>query len=417
VATAVGTVLGVLVSGVALSGCESSPNANAGAPPPGAAPATPPALVEVASVRTGNIDERWVFLGTARSLADATLAAGAAGEVIEVGVREGDHVDAGKILVLTDDSLTRARYSSAKATRAARRSELEQAERDRKRAQQLGEVVVPRSEIEGAEARARSLESQTSALGASVREQKAALDRHFVRAPFAGTVRTRLVDPGDWVNVGDPVLELFAEGQLEVLVDASADLAAYVQEGGKAQLVSGEHTAEAEIRGVVRALDPVTRTIKLRVMPKDPASASWLVPGASVDVAFEISRGGDGVVVPRDALVQGPVDTKVVRVVPASSAEAAGSAAAAASGGAAPSAPAGSGEVAEQVVVEIVALGEREAIVRAKGGQTLTAGDTVVIRGNERVRPGQAVTRREAQAETTGAPSGEPTKPPTEPTK
>jgi RND family efflux transporter MFP subunit len=388
-------------------GCQASPDAKAGAPPPGAAPATPPALVEVATVRTGNIDERWVFLGIARSLADATLAAGAAGEVIEVGVREGDHVDAGKILVLTDDSLTRARYSSAKATRAARRSELQQAERDRKRAEQLGEVVVPRSEIEAAEARAQSLESQTSALGATVREQKAALDRHFVRAPFAGTVRTRLVDPGDWVNVGDPVLELFAEGQLEVLVDASADLAAYVQEGGKAQLVSGEHSADAEIRGIVRALDPVTRTIKLRVLPTDPQAASWLVPGASVDVGFEITRGGDGVVVPRDALVQGPVDTKVVRIVPASSAGDATNT----------NGPAPSGEVAEHVVVEIVALGEREAIVRAKGGQTLTAGDTVVIRGNERVRPGQPVTRRDAEAAKAEAPSGDPTPAKTSPTE
>ena len=76
-----------------------------------------------------------------------------------------------------------------------------------------------------------------------------------------------------------------------------------------------------------------------------------------------------------------------------------------------------SGEVAEHVVIEVVALGEREAIVRAKGGQTLAAGDAVVIRGNERVRPGQPVTRRDAEAAKAEAPSGAPTPAKTSPTE
>jgi multidrug efflux pump subunit AcrA (membrane-fusion protein) len=114
----------------------------------------------------------------------------------------------------------------------------------------------------------------------------------------------------------------------------------------------------------VRALDPTTRTAKLRLVPEEVPP--WLMAGSSVEVAFAIERDGEGVVVPRDALVLGAVDTRVFEVVDGQ---------------------------AQPIVVEVVATANEEALVVGSG---LEVGDQVVIRGNERLRPGQAVRITEA---------------------
>jgi hypothetical protein len=117
----------------------------------------------------------------------------------------------------------------------------------------------------------------------------------------------------------------------------------------------------ASLEGVVDALEPATRTALLRLEPE--ARPAWLRPGSSAQVAFHLGISG-GVVVPQDALVQGVADMRVVRVR--------------------------SGE-AEPVVVQVLARAGDRALVRSVDGK-LSKGDTIVTRGNERLRPGQAVT-------------------------
>ena len=78
-------------------------------------------------------------------------------------------------------------------------------------------------------------------------------------------------------------------------------------------------------------------------------------------MVFAIEHEGDGLIVPRDALVEGVTATRVVRVV---------------DGQAVPT------------DVEVVERGASEVRVRAEG---LSTEDQVVTRGNERLRPEQAV--------------------------
>ena len=338
------------------AGCEV---AKSGAlerkPPPAAAP------VVAAAVRDGSLADEWVFLGEVRPLAAAELAAGADGEVKRVEVRVGDRVEAGRLLLELDTALVRARVAAARASTVEGAEELAQAERDRLRAERLGETILPQAEIERDVSRAQTLDARTKRLHASAREAKAELGRHRVVAPFDGVIAARHVDPGDWVAPGDRVLELVDDTRVEILVAGSAELAQRVQAGARATVRSGSSSVGAEITGVVRALDPATRTARVRLVPDDVPP--WLMAGAGVEVVFSIERDGEGVVVPRDALVLGAVDTRVFEVVD-------------------------DGTV-RPVVVEVVATARDEALVTGEG---LVAGGRVVVRGNERLRPGQSVT-------------------------
>tara|TARA_B100001750_G_scaffold157518_1_gene126767 strand:+ start:117 stop:1214 length:1098 start_codon:yes stop_codon:yes gene_type:complete len=330
----------------------------------------PPAQVEVAEARTGDLTIRRRYLGTVRAAARAELAAGADGAVTEVAVREGDHVTRGQTLVRVDARLARAELQAARAATEAASADREQAVRDAERYTMAGTRIASELEIERAGSTAQSLEAVRDARAADVSRARATLSRHSVTAPFDGVVAARLVDQGDWVSPGTPAIELVADTTLEVFVRVEPELLVDVDVGATATLARGDRTVSARVEGVVRALDPETRTAQLRLLPtEDPPQ--WLLAGAAVDVIFEIHHGGEGVLVPRDALVEGVAQTRVVLIADGA---------------------------AQPVDVEVLERGLTEARVRAEGESSLSAGTALVTRGNERLRPGQPVQVVEAEA-------------------
>lgn len=344
--------LALTMSLVALAACGKS---GGGAQPQRE---QPPALVEVAPVREGTLRDEWTFLGDVRAQNRAELAAGASGAVTTVRVREGDRVAAGDLLLEVDPALALARVEVAAAAEALAAEQLEQARRDVQRVERIGAGLLAEAEIERARSLVKTQAAQLEMRRASAAEARAEYARHRIKAPFAGVVAGRRVDPGAWVSPGQPVLELVSLGDVEVLVSASADIVGAVKEKDEATL-HGREDVPAEVVGIVPALDPVARTVRVRLRPREVPA--WLLAGSAVRVTFAINLSGRGVVVPRDALVTGPVDTKVMRVEKGT---------------------------AQPIDVIVVATAAADALVV---GDRLLVGDQVVVRGNERVRPGQPV--------------------------
>lgn len=322
-----------------------------------------PAKVVLAPVRAGAVVSSWSFPGEVRARARASLAAGAAGAVERVTVEIGDRVDRGQLLVEVDPALAGARWAVARARLTDAEENVAQAEREAKRLAGLAEGVVPEQEREQARSRRARAAAELEARRAEVLEARAELDLHRVRAPFDGVVTDRLVDRGDWVRVGDPALEVVSTGEVDILVDASRALLGKVRVGDKAQLVEYLQ-APLRVAGVVPALDPATRTLRVRLEPAASLPED-IVPGASVEVVFSVKLAAEGgVVVPEDALLFDGQRTRLVEAVDGQ---------------------------AVNVDVEVLARSGREALVKGEG---LREGDQVVIRGNERVRPGQPLDPR-----------------------
>lgn len=315
------------------------------------------ALVEVAEVKGGSMTDRWRFLGDVHADSRASLAAGAQGAVTHVRANVGDRVKKGLVLVEVDSALARAQLAVAEANFARGKEAHAQAKRERERLEGLKKNVVAEVELERARSRVLELASELRSLEAAIAQARATLDLHRVRAPFEGVVAVRTVDLGDWVRPGDPVLEMVSTGDVEILVDASGDLLGYVKQGDEATIVGARKLA-AEVAGVVPALDPKNRTVRIRLVPKEEGA---LLPGAEVGVEFSVDLSDRGVIVPQDALVIAPTETKVVKVEEGK---------------------------AKLIPVEVVARSGANALVSGEG---LAAGDQVVVRGNERLRPDQAV--------------------------
>lgn len=348
----------ILAALLLVGACDSGTPAAA---PPAASGAPAPAKVELGTVAAGTIEDKWSFLGQVEPLQSAQLAPAVDGQVVRVEVREGDRVRSGQPLVVLDAATARAELDASRAREAQLTVELEQATRDAERVRKLTGAALSEPEKERIETRVKTLSAQVAAQKAESDRAQTIVGRHTLRAPFAGVIRTRSVDPGAWVSSGATVLELLSLDELEVLVEVSQALAPHVAPGGAATLRSqgGDGEAKAEIVGVVAALDPSTRTMRVRLRPTE--SPGWLLAGMAVSVEFPVSLAGRGVTVSRDALVRGAVDVRVIK----------------AEGGAAKSIP-----------VEVIATTNDRALVEAAD---LAPGDRVVIRGNERLRPGQAL--------------------------
>jgi RND family efflux transporter MFP subunit len=317
-----------------------------------------------------------------RALARAELSVGASGEVRRVAVREGDRVTRGQTLLEIDPSLARAQVRRAEATRDLADDERELAEWQAAQVAEAGPRAVSGAEIERSRTAAEAAGARGEASSAELAEARSMLSRHRIVAPFDGVVARRSVDPGDWISAGDPALAIVSAEAVQVIVAAPSELILDVEPGMPAHIRPGAsfHAAipesdavvEAEIAGVVSALDSETRTVTLRLTPRE--TRRWLLAGSTVRVFLSIHRSDERAVrIPRDALVRGAVGYRVIEVVD---------------------------DAAVPHPVEVVATATDAVLVIGEG---LDVDDVVVTRGNERLRPQQQVEIRPTEPENESA--------------
>jgi RND family efflux transporter MFP subunit len=184
------------------------------------------------------------------------------------------------------------------------------------------------------------------------------LARTRIRAPFSGIVVERLKTPGERVSEGELVVRLVDHNRLEVVARAPLDYYSFTQPGQTLEVRSSRQTTMARVRTVVAVGDQDTHQFELRL---DLETGPFPV-GQTVRVAVPFDEQREALTVPRDALVLRP-EGQTVFVVN------------------------GDNEAKRVEVTTGVGSG---ADIEVFGD--IHAGDTVVIRGNERLQAGQSVT-------------------------
>jgi RND family efflux transporter MFP subunit len=183
------------------------------------------------------------------------------------------------------------------------------------------------------------------------------LRRHAIRAPFAGVVAERLMRRGERAAVGDDVVRIVDSKTLEVQARVPLNTLNFVHEGEPLTLSINGKEISALVRTLVAAGDGISRLLDLRIQLENGA---WTV-GQTVRVALPTAKAEIVLAIPRDALVLRRDGAFVFRVDDENK--------------------------AQRVAVKLgVASGDFVAV----SGE-LKAGDRVVTRGGERLRPGSSV--------------------------
>lgn len=147
--------------------------------------------------------------GTLNPLHQAVLNARTGGEVMMVAARAGETVRAGQVIAAMDTRDLKLRALQAEATMQGNRAEALMAQQKLERMRPLREQnYVSDNEISNAERQLEIRNAQVSASAAALAQVRQQMADAVVRAPFDGRIAERLVEPGQSVAPGTPLLKI-----------------------------------------------------------------------------------------------------------------------------------------------------------------------------------------------------------------
>lgn len=320
--------------------------------------APPPALVEVAQASAELMAPQVLMPGTVISQNDSRISAEISGQVTWVAL-EGMRVAAGDVIAEIDDRNHRLAVDRNTSVIKRLDARITFLAADLKRVQELAQTDhTPASRVEEAQSALLMTEQELAQARIALEQSEIDLSRTKVRAPFPGRVVERLAQAGEYSVPGRQIARLVDTENLEVRAQAPVHLASVLNDGQTVTLLKDNQSYASAIRALVPVGDTVSRTMEIRV--SIPANAGYVV-GTALQVGLPESTPTEVVAVPRDALVLRTEGTYVFRVK--------------------------DDNTAERLLVRTgAAAGSKVAVI---GG--IESGDRVVVRGGERLRPGQTV--------------------------
>ena len=316
----------------------------------------PPAPVVVATAESRMLAPVTWYPGTVISRNQARLAAEMDGRLVRVA-EVGAVIAQGEVVAQLDDTLLRQSLAENEAAVARERARLTYLDAQVERLETLvAQKTATRSRLDEAVAQRDVTRSELRAVRARAALTRERLERTRIRAPFGGVVTERLRRSGEWAKSGETVVRLVDAGSIEVQLWIPVAALSFVREGSELALESGPRKTVGAVRSIVPVGDNRSRLYEIRLRID---GAPWPV-GQDVRVAVPTADARVVVTIPRDALVLRRDGAAVYRV--------------------------GEDGLAERVAVT-TGIGQGE-LIEVDG---IAPGDRVVVRGGERLRPGQAV--------------------------
>lgn len=321
----------------------------------GAQNVPPPETVTAATVSAQQWETVLTAVGSLEAVQGVTVTAELSGKVVQVPFEPGSEVKAGDLLVQQDVSSEQAQLRAAEASTALARVNFERIKK------LLPDRVVSRSDFDKAEAEFKQALAQQDNIRATIAKKT-------IRAPFAGRLGIRLVNLGQVLNNGDPIVSLQALDPIFVNFAMPQQQLADLRQGLRVRITSDALPGQS-VEGRLTAINPdvesATRNVRLQATIANPAE--HLRPGMFVNVAVILPARKNVLTVPATAVLYAPYSNSVFVVEDNQKTEA--------------------GKIVRQ---QFVQLGERRGdFVAVQSG--VQEGDLVVSTGVFRLRNGQTV--------------------------
>ncbi len=337
-----------------------------------------PALVLVDAVVEQRFTQTVPIIGRLLAKRSGTVAVRTQGAVSELLVDVGDTVVKGQLLARIDATSLELRKQHAKSqlgefqTRLkTAKAQLTLASQEVTRLEKLqNSAAVSRALYDDARQQRNIAFARVSEAHAAISSSRASFDIAELElsyadiiAPFDGTITRKLTEIGNYLKQGEAVLEIISDKQLELEADVPAallsglstdfaddvDIVVELENGSK-------HSAR--LRAIIPQENPRTRTRRVRFNMQLNADAGFLASEQSATAYIPASKIRDTLTLHKDGVIRRG-QNNVVYVV--------------------------NNNVAE---LRVIQTGEATSNrIEVLGG--LNAGDLVVIRGNERLIPGQ----------------------------
>ena len=349
--------------------------------------AMPPPLVTVAPVAEAEINPPVEYVARVEALRAVDLRARVQGVLEQVRFEEGATVKAGDLLYVIEQATYRVEVNAARAKMAQARATLDKAEKYVKRLEAVRSGGVSATDLETAQSDVAQTLAALQAAEANLAQSEINLGYTTIAAPIAGRIGKNVYSRGNLVGPDCGALARIVQvDPIRVVFSVSEnDLPAMIL---KRRSMNEEELA---LSGVIRLrlpdgaayslagrpdfmdneVDPATGTIALRVRFDNPDGL--LVPGQYVTILISLSAPLQMPVVPQAAVLEDRGGRYVFVV-------------------------ADDGRAVKRRIETGDVLGTVWAVK-----QGLTVGETIVVEGVQKVRPGQPVQTQRAGQTAKGA--------------
>lgn len=320
--------------------------------------ARPPESVTTAAVTVTEWRDTIHTVGSFAAVKGATLSTQESGNVAQVGFESGSKVSAGQMLIELDRSVEEANLAGALARLSLAKQNLARAQALKTQsAMSVATLEEYQARVTQADAEARSL--------------RGVIERKTILAPFAGKAGIRVVNIGQYVTAGTPLVPLYSVDPIHFNFSVPQQVTPFVRAAQARLIITVDAFPSRTFEGVVTAVNPnineVTRSAD--VQATIPNLNEELLPGMFGSVRLEVGDAKRVVTVPVSAIQYAPYGNSVYVVDNASDA---------------------AGGAPMTVRQQIVQLGAKRGDLVAVT-QGLKEGDEVVTSGGFKLRPGAAI--------------------------
>lgn len=259
----------------------------------------PPATVTTATVTSSEWERRLKAVGSLEAVQGVTVTAELSGKIEQIAFEPGARVEAGDLLVQQDISSEKAQRRADEATLA-----LKKANHDRAK-ELLADNVVTQAAYD------QALAEYTQAR-AAIDNIQSVIAKKTIRAPFAGRLGIRLINLGQNLDGGEPIVSLQALDPIFVNFLLPQNKIAQIQPDLTVRITTDALPGE-EIQGRITAISPLVdeATRNIRIQATVDNHQERLRPGMFVDVDVILPEREDVRIIPTTAVLYAPYSDSV----------------------------------------------------------------------------------------------------------
>ena len=250
----------------------------------------PPVIISVTDATV----ERWQpsikAVGSVEAINGIDVANEVPGVIESINFESGDAVQKGDILIRLDAAIDEAALRT-------RRAEAQLAEQEFKRVSDL----LPRRAV--SQSQYDESKANYDAARARVNEAEAQLSKKVIRAPFDGNLGIRMVDQGEYVATGTPIVEINMLHPIYVDYTLSEKYLPNVDRGYPVTVTVAavpDQQFEGEVSAINTSVNPETRTVRMRATLDNEDGK--LRPGMFATILTSQPDANEVVTLPRTAI-------------------------------------------------------------------------------------------------------------------
>lgn len=320
--------------------------------------------IEVMALATEDLPVVVQTVGRIKPDREVLVSAEITGRIEGYGADVGDRVREGQLLAQIDPTDFRLVLREAQSNLSAAMVHLSAARKAYERFQTLlPKGVISQDTFDKVEAEFKAAGAQKDQAEAGVEIARERLEKTSIRAPFSGMVAGRLIEKGQWIAAGMPVMNILDLSKVRAKVFLTEKDFVHVDRADPVTVVA-EAFPERLLAGFIDRIDieadPMTNTFGMEILVDNPATILKAGMSARVSVTARVLK--DVILIPQNVIIFRDKGTEVFVVGDDGRAEA-----------------------------RSVKLGRRSGnLIQVTEG--LGAGDRLIVKGQNYVKPGERVT-------------------------